>query len=423
MARSSGKPRTVAVDVDGETPKQPWRPTWPWYVTAGVGPIAVLLACWVVLGALAAVGWLTSPHASLGNALGLASRVLLLANGAPTQIGGVNLSIAPLGVSLLLIVLGVPIASYAARQAAGDGADPDDTGRIWVDGEAVTMKVGGCFAGVYVVGVVIVAALCHSLTMRALLGAVTIGVVTSLWGASRGVAYDPTSRWPSWLRAVPRAMGAALCMMLAGGAALLAVALWVSREQVVTIGQQLDGGPASVFLLTALHLAYLPNFVLACVSWILGAGVTLGDGSLITMATSDVGLLPAIPIMGAVPGPGFGSTVNFWWLLVGVVAGAMAGAVITLARPRARFDETALVGGLSGVLAGVCVVVACGLGSGSLGSQRLAAVGARLGPLAVFAPTLLGLSGMLAGLLLGLLRRPPRDHAPEPGEEAVGLAR
>lgn len=414
MARSSGKPRTVAVDVDGVQKKQPWRPTWPWYVGAVCGPIAVLLACWLVLGALAAVGWLTSPHASLGGALNLATRMLLLANGAPVQIAAVEVGIVPLGISLLLIVLGVPIASYAARQAGGQAADPDDTGRIWVDGEAITLRVGGCFAGVYAAGVALLAALAGSLSLRALLGAVAIGVVTGLWGAARGVGYDPTTTWPSWLRSVPRAMGAAVLTMLAGGAALLVVALWVSRDQVTAIGEQLDGGAASVFLLTALHLAYLPNFVLACVSWILGAGITVGDGSLITMATSDVGLLPAIPILGAVPGPDFGSTGNFWWLAVGLLGGGLAGAVVTLARPRARFDETALVGGLSGVLAGALVVVVCALGSGSLGSQRLAGIGARLDALAVFAPTILGLSGMLAGLVLGLLRRPPRD-------EVVGL--
>ena len=35
------------------------------------------------------------------------------------------------------------------------------------------------------------------------------------------------------------------------------------------------------------------------------------------------------------------------WLLVGVAAGAVAGVVVALARPRARFDETAVVGGLA----------------------------------------------------------------------------
>ncbi|NHB85615.1 hypothetical protein G7085_16160 [Tessaracoccus sp. HDW20] len=84
----------------------------------------------------------------------------------------------------------------------------------------------------------------------------------------------------------------------------------------------------------------------------------------------------------------------------------MAAAVVTLARPRARFDSTALVGALAGVLAGLLVVVACALGSGSLGADRLAVIGARTGPLAVFAPTLLGLSGLTVGLVLGLLRRP-----------------
>ena len=96
-------------------------------------------------------------------------------------------------------------------------------------------------------------------------------------------------------------------------------------------------------------------------------------------------------------------------LAVGLLAGALAGAVVTLARPRARFDETALVGGLSGVLAGGLIVVACALGGGSLGSERLAHIGPRVGALAIFAPTLLGLSGLAVGLILGLLRRPQQQ--------------
>ncbi|NHB85614.1 hypothetical protein G7085_16155 [Tessaracoccus sp. HDW20] len=43
--------------------------------------------------------------------------------------------------------------------------------------------------------------------------------------------------------------------------------------------------------------------MLACVAWLLGAGITVGEGSLVTMAASDAGLLPAIPIFGAVPPP------------------------------------------------------------------------------------------------------------------------
>ncbi|MFD0867076.1 DUF6350 family protein, partial [Tessaracoccus lubricantis] len=75
------------------------------------------------------------------------------------------------------------------------------------------------------------------------------------------------------------------------------------------------------------------------------------------------------------------------------------------ARPRARFDETALVGGLSGVAAGVLIATFCSMAAGALGDDRLSHIGARMPELLVFAPTILGISGVAAGLALGLLRR------------------
>lgn len=408
MARSAIKPRTVAVDVDARPADRPrhWHLPWPWYVTAGAGPATVLLAGWLILSAVAALGWLTSPETELRQALLLSSRLLVLANGGPVDIGGLPISVMPLGLTLLLLFLAVPVASFAARQAAGTAADTDDTGRLWVDGEAVVLRVAGVFAGLWAACVLVLAAVVGSVSPQALLGGLTLGAVAGLWGASRGVGFDPTRYWPAWLRVVPRAIGAALLIVVAGGAALLSVALFVGRDQVTAIAAGLEGGTPGVVVLTAAHLAYLPNFVLACVSWILGAGVTVGEGSLLTMSSADAGLLPAVPIFEIVPAPDSVSAANLWWLVVGVLAGAVAAAVVTLARPRARFDETAVVGGLSGVVAGFFVVVACALGSGGLGVERLAVMGARIPELAVFAPSILGLSGMATGLVLGLVRRP-----------------
>ena len=72
-----------------------------------------------------------------------------------------------------------------------------------------------------------------------------------------------------------------------------------------------------------------------------------------TVTPTDVGLLPAIPAMGLVPEPGLASPALLWWLLLGVVAGAIAPVAVGLARPPAPFDETSLVGGLAGVGAGL----------------------------------------------------------------------
>jgi hypothetical protein len=88
-------------------------------------------------------------------------------------------------------------------------------------------------------------------------------------------------------------------------------------------------------------------------------------------------------------------------------------------------DETCLVGGLSGVTAGLVFVVLAWATSGDLGAARLAGLGPRLLPLLVMAATTLGLAGMLVGLVVGLLRRhaaadgPGRVWRRRPREEAT----
>ena len=417
VAKRSGLHRTVAVDL-GATPEPEARKwPWPWYLVAVLAPIAVLLAGWVVLSALTIVGWLSSPEVELSTALRLAADLLVLAHGAPVTLGGQTVSIAPLGLTALLVFLAMPLAGWAARQAAGQQGTSDDTGQIWADTDEIVMKVGGTFATVYAMTLILVAVALDTISWRVLIGGVVVGAIAGLWGASRGVDHSPMAAWPAWLRSVPRALGAATLTVLAGASFALAIATWLGREPIAAIVEGLDGGVPALVLLIAIHLLYLPNLVLAVASWMLGAGITLGDESLVTMAVVDAGLQPAIPAFGLVPTAT--STLSFWWLIVGVIAGIVAALVVAWSRPRARFDETALVGGLSGVAAGLLIVVACALGSGSLGSTRLAHIGARIPELAIFAPTLLGLSGMAAGLVLGLLRRPAR---PEPAEDDGPLA-
>lgn len=399
------RPKTVAVDVGAEAPPEPREWPVPWWLVAVLGPIAVLLAGWLLLAGIAVVGWLTAPDVALGSSLLLASRILLLAHGAPADVGGQLVSIAPLGLSLTIVFLSLPISSFAARQYAAQGGVTDDTGQIWADTEAATFRVGGIFAGVYALIVVLGAAVMGSLSWRAVIGGITVGLIAGLWGAARGVDHSPTKRWPAWLRAVPRAMLASVLCVLIAASLALAAALWSGRDHVAELVAGLEPGVVGTILLVLLHLAYLPNLVLACASWLLGAGVTVGDGSIVTVTLSDVGLLPAIPAFGIVPEPGTAGPAMLVWLLAGVVAGVVAAVGVALARPRARFDETALVGGLAGSLAGLLVAVACSLGSGGLGVDRLAHVGARGAQLLVFAPTILGLAGLLAGLVVGLVRR------------------
>ncbi|RRD50953.1 DUF6350 family protein [Arachnia propionica] len=406
MAERPSKHRTIAVDVDATAPVKRPHVVLPWYLVAGIGGVGVVIGAWLLLAAPAVLGWLTSPNAELSSALDLANRLLLLANGAPVEIGGQRVSLFPLGITVVLLLLGRPLAALAARHAARSGGVPDPSGEVWVDAPAVARKVVVLFTVSQAGATTILATFVAGASApRVLAGSLLVALVGSLWGTMSAIELHPRAGWPVWLRAVPRALGAAWGVCLTAGAILVALSLYLQRDRIVGITDVLDPGPAGIVILVFLQLAYLPNLVMWATAWSLGAGVTLGDGSLISMGITDVGFLPAIPVLGAIPDPGPVPGVLWLWLLFGVVAGGLAGLVVAMARPSHRFDETTLVGALTGVVAGFGLVALARLASGGLGSQRLASIGVRLGDLAITAPSILGLSGLLAGLTVGLIRR------------------
>jgi hypothetical protein len=123
---------------------------------------------------------------------------------------------------------------------------------------------------------------------------------------------------------------------------------------------------------------------------------------------TQLGLLPAVPVFGAVPPAASGHWSMVWWLLVGVAAGVVAAWTAVAPRRRARFDETSLIGGLTGLVAGVAVTVVAVVSRGNLGIGRLVSIGPRPFELFVMSCSLMGISGMAGGLVIGLLSRRQR---------------
>ena len=156
MAERNSRHRTIDVDVDEAARSRRPQVTLPWYALGLLGALSVVASGWLLLAVPAALGWLTSPRAELTQAMELASQVLLLAHGAPVSLGGQSVSLVPLGVTLTLVLLGVPVASLSARHAARSQAAPDDTGELWVDGQRLVLRVGALYAGSYAATVTLV---------------------------------------------------------------------------------------------------------------------------------------------------------------------------------------------------------------------------------------------------------------------------
>src|ERR671912_451771 len=266
--------------------------------------------------------------------------------------------------------------------------------------------ISGATAAGYLAPVVVVA-LAHGEGWSSLsrLGVVLLLIcLSAALGVSRARDEDLTGRWPPWASALSRGVIGAQLVMLIAGSAVLASGLIHHMSRVVEFTNALNTGVAGGVALLVLQLALAPNAVIWAGSYALGAGFSIGSSSVVAPAGTELGMLPGLPLLGALPASGASSSVQLWWLAGGVIAGAVAAWAVIGRGPAPRFDESALVGGLSGVLAGLVFVCLAWASGGDLGAVRLTALGPRLVPLLIMAPTTMGLAGMIVGFLLGLLR-------------------
>lgn len=388
--------------AESETSPSPRISALPWPVLAALAAVTTVVAGMLPPIALAGVGWVQAPDVGVWTTLAIGLRGWLLAHGAGMDLGAGVLGIVPLGATAMILLVGSALASMAGAQARAEASIELSQRQR----RALTGRVAGVFTIAYVVCVLFVSALTDTAnqTGRALLGGLVVGGLCGMIGAGRAVDWHPTAWWPAWGRAIPKAVAAALAVMIATGALAGGIALVQHRARVAELHNLLIPGTGGGIVLVVLQLAWLPNLVLWCGSWALGAGFSIGSGTLVSPAHNLTGMLPAIPVFGAIGANGPGPRLALLWLLSGVLAGAIAAAVIVRSRPAARLDETCLVGGLSGVLAGLSFWLLAALSNGNLGETRLVHIGARLVPLAVMAPTLMGISGLVAGLLLGWRR-------------------
>jgi Family of unknown function (DUF6350) len=401
-------PRPAEAPVDASP-----GPPLGWPVLAVAGGLLSALAGWVLCAGLAVVGWLAADGGTLGSALGVGTRFWLLVNGVSVSLGGLVVTLVPGGATAVVAYLMAWSGAYAAR-------------RIRPEQLAGPFTVAGVQIASYLVPVLAVGAWQGQPWRDPLHWAAVIVVLglATLWGASRALGRRLTEGWPDWARALPRAVLAAQLVLLVGGAALVLSALIRHLDRVTALHAALDPGVAGGIALLVAQLAVLPNILVWGTSYALGSGFAVGTGSVVAPAATELGLLPGLPLLGALPAPGPGNPLLLLWLVSGALAGGLAATLMVRSWPGLRFDASSLVGGLAGVLAGGMFVVLGWAAGGDLGVTRLTDLGPRLVPLLVMACTTLGLSGLLTGLALGLwpLRRllVETENPSSEGENSTG---
>jgi len=396
-----------------ETDEQPTPPPVGWPVVAVAGGLVTAAATWVLWAGVAVLGWLAAEPGTLRSALVTGTNLWLLTNGISARFGTLVITLIPWGATALVAYMINRWAALTARHVReGQSAGIPTVSLVVVASYLVPVFAVSIFFGepwqapehwAAVVGV--------------LLGA-------AAWGSARARGWSSvrTARpGPAWLRALPRAVLATQLVLLAAGAAVVVTALALDRDRVSALTAALEPGILGGTALLLGQLAFAPNLSVWAGSYALGAGFGLGTGSVVAPAGSQLGLLPGIPVLGALPEAGPGSANLLWWLAAGALAGVAGACLVVLGRPPVRFDESSLVGGLAGLLGGAVFAGLAWAASGDLGTLRLVNLGPRLLPLLIMAATTLGLAGLITGLLLGLVRRrPPACAAIESGSDSIG---
>lgn len=336
---------------------------WAAVVGLAVAEVVVLVV-WVGSGAGAG--------AAAGGATGAvraAAQAWLLAHHTGIHLAGGHLGLLPLG---LVALPGVPLW-FAGRWVARE------TGVEDLRGAAVAT---GLLALTYAVLAALVSSVASSDTARpaplqALFGGLVLAVLAGggamLREAGLGrVLLDPVSLRG---RSVLAGAAGALLTLVVTGTLLVAGALVAHGGRVQLLERSLDAGFVGGLALLLVGLLLLPNAVIWGVAYTLGPGFAVGAGTSVSPVGVHLGAVPALPLLGVLPGNGPGPLPALPLLAGPLLAGVVAGLLVVRRLPAFTAESAALWGAATGPVVGVVVGVAALLSGGPVGADRMATVG------------------------------------------------
>ena len=416
--------------------------------------VTALFSAIAVFAAMSAV-WATKGFGDMefSSVAAMSAHLWLLIHGVPLDLAAAfgasagTMTLVPLGLSVLPLLL----CYRSGRRLA----------RASYEGEFLIPVLSGSVTYALISSAMYGWASPHPQPLQALNAAlVPLGIVVAglMWGGyrearslSRMVGVDTAeqisqmsqySRWAgSYAWAVVRAAVVAFVALVGLGAVLLGIGILAGWSQIVATYQELHAGAVGDTAVTLLQLGFLPNLVIYAIAWSTGAGFSFGAGTSVGLTSSDVGTLPMLPILGAVP-ESMG-TAGLLGLLVPLTAGAIAGwwflregedhldewvALKVPFRPLSALISAVVLGVMTGILTSFGALWLGWISYGSLGIGRFTEVGAE--PLTFAAHTALTVgAGVTFGMLLSRALVPdssrelPRfaDERPNLGERLMSF--
>jgi hypothetical protein len=334
-----------------------------WAVAAGLLCVALPLLLFWAADSRSGAGWV--------EVLRGGGRFWLLAHGVTLDVPGGRFALTPLGLALLPLVLIARFATSAARDAVPSGLRPAAALAVAV---AVPYAVLAMLVAVVCSGpdvhVSPVASLLGGFTVAALGAGVGVLRTTRLWRAA----------WHGLSRRTRRLAAAAvlpLALLLGAGALLVAVSLLVHFPEAVEIARASEPGAAGGAALLLAGLALVPNAAIWAAGWLAGPGFAVGVGTAVGPFGYELGPVPALPLLAALPGGGVPEWVAVLVLGVPVLGGFLAGRRVAVeladevGSARRVVVESAPVGPVCGGALGLLAW----LSGGAAGGERLVQVG------------------------------------------------
>jgi hypothetical protein len=370
----------VSLTARAGAPARPAPPTpLPLVVAGAFGGAAAGALSYGVWGVVALAAWMLDPGGpqEWTHMLEAASAAWLAGLGLAPTIGGISVSLLPLGFAVVLIVSLMGAARWAC-----------DASAVGRPGEAVIVALSAA-AGLAVVAAV-AATLSRSLevspTRAAMFGAALAFVVFVATILHR-IRVPALSRLPVSARDVAVAAGGGLLVLVMVACVALAASTITQVDKITALLVDLDPGPSGVLLLLTASLGYLPLAITWGIAYLLGPGVHVAVGSVVSpYAEPSTVALPGFPLLAVLPGaaPSWAAFLP----VVGVVAGFVTGALLRRRGHCGPRNGMPLAAGAA-LLAGAVVSIACWLSSGAIGTMTLVDLG----------PPPLAVGGVAAGLI------------------------
>ena len=327
----------------------------------------------------------------------------LLGHGATITMADATVSLAPLGLTLVSVLL----LYGAARRAR-------------LRSHAVAgFTLAGYVATVMGISILVPGSVGRPTVAVAAVLMAALALQSALW---RGRARPPAwwlrlaGRTPTFVASGIRAGAAALGALVLVAVVLTALGLVQGVVTILELHEALEPGRLGTVALVLGQLAYLPTLVVWSLAWVMGPGYSVGTGTIFSSTEVVSGPLPAVPLLGTLPEPGDPGL--GWLVLVAVAIGTAVGGWLH----HKRFEESWWRAVLSGVVAATVVAVAVALltaaGAGAIGPGRMTELGAA--PLAV---AVAAWWQVACGAVVVLLVAHPQVHAATAGAYRTVRAR